>query len=328
MTEMNKAKCYTSSLMPRFAECVDASIADSALCALNCSRYVIFPGFCDVHVHFREPGFSYKETIATGSLASAHGGYTAVCTMPNLNPVPDSVEHLNVQRDIIRDTACIHVYPYGAITVGDLITNLPVLDESKCVGCGVCLTKCPGLAIFVVDKSKDMATVSFPFEYLPLPEKGDIVKAVDRAGQYVCDAKVVRINNAKANDCTPIVTIEVPKEVSDDVRSMRRLNLTDEDTRAKLLERDDWTNVPDDLIVCRCEEVTVGDIKKAIAEGAKTVEGIKKRTRAGMGLCQGRTCSKLVSRILGSELGIKPNEIEPDRVRMPIKPVAFGVYKE
>ena len=89
MTEMNKAKCYTSSLMPRFAECVDASIADSALCALNCSRYVIFPGFCDVHVHFREPGFSYKETIATGSLASAHGGYTAVCTMPNLNPVPD-----------------------------------------------------------------------------------------------------------------------------------------------------------------------------------------------------------------------------------------------
>ena len=119
MTEMNKAKCYTSSLMPRFAECVDASIADSALCALNCSRYVIFPGFCDVHVHFREPGFSYKETIATGSLASAHGGYTAVCTMPNLNPVPDSVEHLNVQRDIIRDTACIHVYPYGAITVGE-----------------------------------------------------------------------------------------------------------------------------------------------------------------------------------------------------------------
>lgn len=119
MTEMNKAKCYTSSLMPRFAECVDASIADSALCTLNCSRYVIFPGFCDVHVHFREPGFSYKETIATGSLASAHGGYTAVCTMPNLNPVPDSVEHLNVQRDIIRDTACIHVYPYGAITVGE-----------------------------------------------------------------------------------------------------------------------------------------------------------------------------------------------------------------
>ena len=81
--------------------------------------YAVFPGFCDVHVHFREPGFSYKETIATGSRASARGGYTAVCTMPNLNPVPDSVEALNVQLEKIRDTACIHVYPYGAITVGE-----------------------------------------------------------------------------------------------------------------------------------------------------------------------------------------------------------------
>ena len=119
MTAKLKAKCYTSSLMPQFAECVGASIAGSAFSALDSSRYVIFPGFCDVHVHFREPGFSYKETIATGSRASARGGYTAVCTMPNLNPVPDSVEALNLQLENIRDTACIHVYPYGAITVGE-----------------------------------------------------------------------------------------------------------------------------------------------------------------------------------------------------------------
>jgi dihydroorotase len=78
----------------------------------------VFPGFVDVHVHLREPGFSYKETIETGSRASAHGGYTAVCTMPNLNPVPDSVENLNMQLRLIEENACIHVYPYGAITVG------------------------------------------------------------------------------------------------------------------------------------------------------------------------------------------------------------------
>ena len=180
----------------------------------------------------------------------------------------------------------------------------------------------------MVDKSRETAAVSFPFEYLPLPEKGDTVKAVDRAGQYVCEAKVIRINNAKANDCTPVVTIEVPKELSDDIRSIRRLNLPEEDDRTKLLEIDDWSAVPDDLIVCRCEEVTVGDIKKAIAGGAVTVEGIKKRTRAGMGLCQGRTCSRLVSRILGSETGIKADEIRPDTARMPIKPVSFSVYKE
>ena len=79
---------------------------------------VVLPGFCDVHVHFREPGFSYKETVATGSLAAAAGGYTAVCTMPNLNPVPDSAEHLREQLSIIEQDAVIHVYPYASITVG------------------------------------------------------------------------------------------------------------------------------------------------------------------------------------------------------------------
>ena len=91
-------------------------------------EYAVFPGFCDVHVHFREPGFSYKETIRTGSLASAHGGYTAVCTMPNLNPVPDSVANLKLQRDLIADTAVIHVYPYGAITVGQKGETLADLE--------------------------------------------------------------------------------------------------------------------------------------------------------------------------------------------------------
>ena len=88
------------------------------LSAANVSEYVVFPGFCDVHVHLREPGFSYKETIQTGTKASARGGYTAVCAMPNLNPVPDSVANLDAQLKLIDEQAVIHVYPYGAITVG------------------------------------------------------------------------------------------------------------------------------------------------------------------------------------------------------------------
>ncbi len=80
---------------------------------------VVFPGFADVHVHFREPGFSYKETIATGSAAAARGGYTAVCTMPNLDPVPDSLDHLRAQLDIIRRDAVTDVLPFGALTVGE-----------------------------------------------------------------------------------------------------------------------------------------------------------------------------------------------------------------
>ena len=119
MTDMTKAKVYAASLGSVFSEGVCSSLSAPGLSGFDSSEYVIFPGFCDVHVHFREPGFSYKETIATGSRAAARGGYTAVCTMPNLNPVPDSVENLRVQRRLIEETACIHIYPYGAITVGE-----------------------------------------------------------------------------------------------------------------------------------------------------------------------------------------------------------------
>ena len=91
------------------------------------NNIAILPGFCDVHVHFREPGFSYKETIKTGSQAAAHGGYTSVCTMPNLSPVPDTVENINKQIEIINKDAQIKVFPYGSITVeqkGEKIADL------------------------------------------------------------------------------------------------------------------------------------------------------------------------------------------------------------
>ena len=89
---------------------------------------VRLPGFCDVHVHLREPGFSYKETIRSGTQAAARGGYTAVCTMPNLNPVPDSPEHLAVQEEIIARDAVIAVYPYAAITVKQMGEELVPME--------------------------------------------------------------------------------------------------------------------------------------------------------------------------------------------------------
>ncbi len=87
-------------------------------CPQLTNEYCIFPGFADVHVHFREPGFSYKETIFSGSRAAAAGGYTSVLTMPNLNPVPDNKENILLQKQIIDKDAVINVYPYGSITVG------------------------------------------------------------------------------------------------------------------------------------------------------------------------------------------------------------------
>ena len=84
----------------------------------------------------------------------------------------------------------------------------------------------------------------------------------------------------------------------------------------------------DDMIVCRCEEITVGEIKKAIKEGARDVVGIKRRVRAGMGLCQGRTCEKLVQQILCAELSKAPNEVGASSARPPVRPITFGEMAE
>lgn len=98
---------------------VSPSLPKEGFSVIECSDLLIVPGFVDVHVHLREPGFSYKETVFSGTSAAAAGGYTAVCAMPNLKPVPDSREHLEAQLEIIRREARVHVYPYGAITCAE-----------------------------------------------------------------------------------------------------------------------------------------------------------------------------------------------------------------
>lgn len=112
------------------------NIAPQADKVIDCRGLVLFPGFVDVHVHLREPGFSYKETIATGSAACAHGGYTTVCAMPNLSPAPDSLAHLAEQEEIIQRDAVIDVRPYASITMGQKgegqLTDITALAEHVC----------------------------------------------------------------------------------------------------------------------------------------------------------------------------------------------------
>ena len=104
--------------------------------SIDGSSLFVFPGFADVHVHFREPGFSYKETVVSGSQAAAHGGFTAVCTMPNLNPVPDSLENLKLQLDLIESGAVIDVHPFGSITKGESGKALSDIEDMAPYVCG------------------------------------------------------------------------------------------------------------------------------------------------------------------------------------------------
>lgn len=119
---------------------------------------------------------------------------------------------------------CETVCPKNAITVGDPITNLPVVDPEKCIGCGICVAACPGLAIFLVDlhAGEGLASVTFPYEYLPVPQKGDRVTAVDRAGKPVCDATVEKVVSVKTYDMTKVVTITVPLAYANVARGIER----------------------------------------------------------------------------------------------------------
>lgn len=216
---------------------------------------------------------------------------------------------------------CEAACPFGAIKIGEPIINLPCIEEDTCTGCGACIAQCSGLAIFVVNKAygDGKGSVSFPYEYYPLPEKGDVVNAVNRAGEVVCEGEIVKVMNPASYDRTPVVTVAVPLEYTEEVRSIERPK-----HEYMPLGKDAEQIFDDDMLVCRCEEVTVSDIKKAIADGARDVTGVKRRTRAGMGLCQGRTCEKMVQAILKAELGESPEEISRNTSRPPVRPVTFG----
>jgi len=117
------------------------------------------------------------------------------------------------------ETAC----KFGAIKIGQPITNLPVLNGKLCTGCGNCIADCPGLAIFLLNKAyaPGKSLIAFPYEFYPLPNKGEIVMAVDRSGKVIGEGKVIKILNPKKNDRTNVVYLEIPLELADEVRSMR-----------------------------------------------------------------------------------------------------------
>ena len=255
--------------------------------------------------------------MATGII---YDGYPSMDEIKEANGWPDEERFAKGPVAVVECVQqipcnpCESACPLHTIHIGEPITNTPQVDREKCIGCGMCVAACPGLAIFLVDKSYSET-------------EGAEIDALSRAGEYVCKGRVIKVMNPKKNDHTPVVTIAIPKEHADTVRTMRRLKLPEAHEGFHPVEPEG--PLDDDVIVCRCEEITAGEIRKAIREyHATTVTEVKRRVRAGMGLCQGRTCGKLVSRIIAEETGKKMNEIQGSTDRPPVRPVTFGELAE
>lgn len=224
---------------------------------------------------------------------------------------------------------CEHACPHHAITVGDPITSLPVVDPEKCVGCGLCVAQCPGQACFLVDMTGETYdTVTLPYEYFPLPEKDQTVYGLDRAGRYLVDAVVLKVVMTKKNDRTAVIEIRVPKGYGMKVRNLsvdgKRI-ASQEENRNVGKEKTDEID-PNKMYVCRCEEITKEEVIQAVRDGARSVNEVKRLLRAGMGLCQGRNCAKTIERIIAEELKVSPAQVPQATKRGPVRPIKLTGY--
>lgn len=193
------------------------------------------------------------------------------------------------------------------------INDRPVVIEENCNGCGLCISKCPGLAIMVVDMtySDEEALVKLPYEFLPLPEPGMIIKGLDREGSFISDVKVVNVLATKALDKTAIVSIAVDKKLVKRIRNIKVEPFSE-------IQSDDNT------IVCRCSDVSLGDIRRLIHQGFTTFDEIKRLSRVGMGPCQSKNCGPIVLKEISNMTGKPLETLNVGTFRQPVKAVKLG----
>lgn len=216
--------------------------------------------------------------------------YPGVTHRKGIHPVIECTQ--NIPCNPCQDTC-----PKGCISIGANITSLPTVTENPCIGCGMCVASCSGQAIFLVDEDTGdgYGTVTLPYEFLPIPEKGTKGVALGRDG-HGDEGKIFQGG---------AVMIDI---------------------REKLDAIGPYVPAPDDdMLVCRCEEVTKGEIRQAVHAGMLTIEEIRRFLRCGMGLCQGQTCGKLVKSIVARKLHVSPLDIEPATSRAPMRPTEMRI---
>ncbi len=196
---------------------------------------------------------------------------------------------------------------FKAIEIGQDITNPPVFDAEKCTGCLKCITSCPGLAIFGIAESGEpgKTVISIPYEMLPLPEKGDKVWACGREGEIICEAVVHSVR--KSPNKTHIASIIVDGEYKNDIRHFIPFSAKD-------------------AVICRCLDITCGEIEEAISRGYTDFEELKRYLRVTTGPCQGRTCRSIIMGMIKAGTGIDPSKGSTGTRRPPEASLPFSAF--
>lgn len=207
----------------------------------------------------------------------------------------------------------------GAVKTFIDINDLPEVDYDKCTGCGLCISACPGLAIFVVDEtySPNEALIKIPYEYYPVPKVGEKVKTLNREGEIVGEANIIRVQRPKNK--TLVVWVAVPKGVAQVVRGIRSAIAKEELKDPRKINKEIGPS-----FICRCEDIPLEDIQELISKGVVLPNEIKRQSRNSMGPCQGKTCIPLVLQEIAKVTGVSMNELLPPTNRQPIKPIKLG----
>ncbi len=206
---------------------------------------------------------------------------------------------------------CATSCPTGAVLPFEDINDTPKINYDKCTGCGICVSRCPGLACFVIDMTyaEDKAVIKLPYELLPVPEKGRAVKCLNRVGEEVAEGEVLAVTEP-SKDQTYVVSVVIPKELADDIRAVKVYEM------------------PKANVVCRCEEIEMQTIREKIAEGYTDFDELKRLLRCGMGPCQGRGCRDIIIREIAKATGKSVAEIAPGTIRPPVKPIKIALFGE
>ena len=298
----------------------EASIArlEGKLAGLKASLDLGFP-----HPKFREESlkaFGLLDNIQSGSFGERLGigkkKLTGEGISSNFIPKPykqilKASDFKDKEQRIIIDcpqdipcNPCERSCPTGAITIGTQINQQPDYDPAKCIGCGKCLSACPGRAISLVQYNYDdkNAKVTMPFEFTPEPEVGKELELLNKEGSLVCKGKVIRTKFFSDKDSCSLIEVAVPKEHAFNVRSARLFELSK-------MSRTSNDTKKDEAYICRCEEITEEAIIDLIKKGYTTVNEIKRITRLGMGPCRGNQCRTLVENLIKKHAGKTGNEI-------------------